>query len=898
MEHHEKLSYFKEFAQKDRTIISDFLQSLKFDIDQFQREAIRSFMSGNSVLVAAPTGSGKTIVGEFALHASLKFGQRSFYTTPIKALSNQKYTDLVERFGSEKVGLLTGDNSINGDAQIVVMTTEVLRNMIYQDPEKIHDLGVVVMDEVHFLADKERGVVWEEILILLNQSVKIVALSATVSNVEDFAEWLNQVRGSCTFVIEEKRPVPLSQVIATSHDLIALVSPDNPGKLNQNVINLYKRNHSHKSKESDVATRPELVELLNKNALLPAIFFIFSRKGCQQAVENLQKTGIKLTSPEERSEIERLIQNRFNDISAADWGTLDIDSWIDAARRGIGSHHAGLIPQLKEITESLFQKGLMKVVFATETLAVGVNMPAKSVVLERMDKWNGDSHEYLTPGEFTQLTGRAGRRGIDNSGVAVIAFHPDSEPRFLLNLVSSRTFEINSRFTPKYNMLLNLSEHRSITATKTLLNKSFAQFVHEKSSKRLRTRITEEKAALKSYSKNLVCDKGNFESYYSMIKQLTDREREESNNKKRRNTLAGNNLAYLIKVGSVVRLRISGKFLSGVVTKVNRERRGSDTYWIVLENQDSRKFRINEIDAKMGIVSELIINRTTDFSKRENRKYVSEALKNIEIINKVDKNNLDHKFNIDELRSKIRKHESHKCNDLHEHLRWAEKKDKLQKSVLSLELGYNTSVMSLSNKCDEILRLLTEIDYIGIKDDQVILQNKSFILKEIHSEQDLLISETIVRGILDDCDSDELPAILSSFIYQPRRDEYEIPNNLSSKIRDKAKDITALANQLVATEVKYKIEYVKTPHFGIAEQMKKWAQGESLQKILRNSDLAAGDFVRNAKQITDLLRQISRLKIDKVSKAASESVAKINRGVVAYEPTIYEEDLEEANSFI
>lgn len=216
----EKLSKYKDLDQQDRRVISDYLATIPFEIDVFQETAIKSFIQGNSVLVAAPTGSGKTIVGEFALFATTSNKQRCFYTTPIKALSNQKFLELVQRFGTERVGLLTGDNSINGDAEIVVMTTEVLRNMIYQNPDKLHELGVVVMDEVHFLADKERGVVWEEILILLNQSVKIVALSATVSNVEDFGDWLRQVRGSCTFVIEEKRPVPLTQVIATSKELI------------------------------------------------------------------------------------------------------------------------------------------------------------------------------------------------------------------------------------------------------------------------------------------------------------------------------------------------------------------------------------------------------------------------------------------------------------------------------------------------------------------------------------------------------------------------------------------------------------------------------------------------------------------------------------------------------
>ena len=886
----EKLSKYKDLDQQDRRVISDYLATIPFDIDVFQETAIKSFIQGNSVLVAAPTGSGKTLVGEFALFATTNNKQRCFYTTPIKALSNQKFLELVQRFGSERVGLLTGDNSINGDAEIVVMTTEVLRNMIYQNPDKLHELGVVVMDEVHFLADKERGVVWEEILILLNQSVKIVALSATVSNVEDFGDWLRKVRGSCTFVIEEKRPVPLTQVIATSKELIPLISIEDPTRLNNKISNLYKRNFTKSHSKSEVPDKSQIVELLQTNKLLPSIYFIFSRKGCEQAVDLLQKSNTRLTSPEERTDIEEIIRNRFDEIASSDWATLRIDDWIDCAIRGFGSHHAGLIPQLKEVTELLFQKGLMKVVFATETLAVGVNMPAKSVVLERMDKWNGDTHEYLTPAEFTQLTGRAGRRGIDTSGTAVIAFHPDSEPRFLLNLVSSRTFELLSTFTPRYNMLLNLLEHRNIDATKLLLNKSFAQFSQEKSNLKMKSRIDEERKAIAGYTKNTVCDKGDFDSYYEIVKDINRLEREQKSSKRDKTRQNRFDLSGQLNPGSVIRVKTAGKYQSGLITKIMRERRGQDSYWIVLENGDGKKFHLNEIDPVAGVISELVINRTMDFSKRESRKQIAKVLTSLGY-RKPDKNEKDSRssMSIDELRRDIRKHPCHSCSDLYEHLRWAERKDKLVRSVNSLELNFNNSMMSLSNKCDEVLKLLNEIHYIDIIDDKVKLNSQAQILKEIHSDQDLLTAATIVKGLLNDLTIEELPAVLSSFIYQPRRDEYEIPGNISSKIRERAKELSTLANELINLEMKYKLEYVRLPHFGVAEQVRKWAQGESLQKVLKNSDLAPGDFVRVAKQVTDLLRQIAKLKIDPISQIARESVHRVNRGVVAYEPKVFDD---------
>ena len=532
----------------------------------------------------------------------------------------------------------------------------------------------------------------------------------------------------------------------------------------------------------------------------------------------------------------------------------------------------------------------MKVVFATETLAVGVNMPAKSVVLERMDKWNGDSHEYLTPAEFTQLTGRAGRRGIDTSGTAVIAFHPDSEPRFLLNLVSSRTFELLSTFTPRYNMLLNLLEHRNITATKVLLNKSFAQFSQEKSNSKMKSRIVEERKAIEGYTQKINCDKGDFNSYFDQVLQITRLERDQKSSKRDQSRQGRYELSELLSAGSVIRVKTAGKFQTGLVTKIIRERKGQESYWIVLENGDGKKFHLNEIDPIAGIISELVINRTTDFSKREARKQIATVLRSFGYQKpEKSKSEAESRLSVEELRSNIRKHPCHSCKDLYEHLRWAERKEKLVKSVDALELNFNNSMMTLSNKCDEVLKLLKEINYIDIGEDKVILNRQANILREIHSDQDLLTAETIVHGLLDNLTVEEMPSVLSSFIYQPRRDEYEIPGNLSQKVRERAKDITILANQLINLEMKYKLEYVRLPHFGVAEQVRKWAQGESLQKVLKNSDLAPGDFVRVAKQVTDLLRQIAKLKIDPISQIARESVHRINRGVVAYEPTVFED---------
>jgi ATP-dependent RNA helicase HelY len=429
--------------------IGDFEATLGFSPDPFQHAAIRALAAGRSVLVAAPTGAGKTVVGEFCCHDALASGGKTFYTTPIKALSNQKYRDLVDRHGSGKVGLLTGDRSINGEAPVVVMTTEVLRNMLYEASPTLRGLRYVVLDEVHYLADRERGGVWEEVLIQLPASVQVAALSATVSNAEEFGDWLAEVRDGCEVIIEEHRPVPLRHHYWVNDRIYPTFRAGNKGQAsrhhreqaaqaragvpNPDVLML-ERNAQRGSRVNQKGrrvrtgprlrwpSRAEVVEELARKKWLPAIIFVFSRRGCEEAVAELVKSGVRLTTPEERDEIARTVDTLLADLPAADLEALDFATWRAALMDGIAAHHAGMVPAFKECVEVCFQSGWLKVVIATETLALGINMPARTVVIERLEKWNGETHVMLTPGEYTQLTGRAGRRGIDTVGNAVVLY--------------------------------------------------------------------------------------------------------------------------------------------------------------------------------------------------------------------------------------------------------------------------------------------------------------------------------------------------------------------------------------------------------------------------------------------------------------------------------------------
>ncbi|HWM04262.1 MAG TPA: DEAD/DEAH box helicase, partial [Actinophytocola sp.] len=392
-------------AARDRSArprLAEFAGTLPFTLDPFQRTACSALEDGHGVLVCAPTGAGKTVVGEFAVHLALAQGLRCFYTTPIKALSNQKYADLVARHGAGAVGLLTGDTSVNGDAQVVVMTTEVLRNMIYARSGQLDRLGYVVMDEVHYLADRFRGAVWEEVILQLPEHVALVSLSATVSNAEEFGDWLVTVRGDTTVVVDEHRPVPLWQHMMVGNRLLDLFALEAGGDGELQVDPELVRATRELDRQSATAvwdrarrtrgaapnrrvgfrppSRITVLDRLDRDGLLPAITFVFSRAGCDAAVQQCVRAGLRLTTEDEVAEIRRVVERRTGDLPQADLGVLGYWEWREALERGVAAHHAGMLPAFKETVEELFVRGLVRAVFATETLALGINMPARTVV--------------------------------------------------------------------------------------------------------------------------------------------------------------------------------------------------------------------------------------------------------------------------------------------------------------------------------------------------------------------------------------------------------------------------------------------------------------------------------------------------------------------------------------
>lgn len=765
-------------------LTTEFLNQFEFGFDDFQIQACHAVEDGKGVLVAAPTGAGKTVVGEFAAFSALSRGKKCFYTTPIKALSNQKFFEFVERFGEDRVGLLTGDTNINSDADILVMTTEVLRNMLYANSSTLANLGSVVMDEVHYLADKFRGAVWEEVLIHLMESVQVISLSATVSNAEEFGEWLGEVRGSTEVIVSEVRPIPLYQHVLIGNRLIDLFSE--PGKVNPEILGLERealrrvrgpRGRRFGETEAKLS-RPEIIDKLQREGLLPAITFIFSRAGCDDAVKQCLQAGIKLTNAEERLEIANTAQRFTQNLAEEDLEVLGYRDWLLALERGIAAHHAGLLPSFKGAVEDLFKSGLVKAVFATETLALGINMPARTVVLEKLSKWNGEAHVSITPGEYTQLTGRAGRRGIDIEGNAVVQWSPTVDSATAVGLASTRTYPLRSSFTPTYNMSINLIARFGRERARGSLESSFAQFQADRAVVGLVRQIRKNDSAAAELIESATCHLGDFNDYSS--------------------------------------LRIAIKDLEKLLSK----RDGRRTF-----DQRQRIHMENELDG---------------------------------------------------MRRALRKHSCHSCNDRESHARLAERADRLKRESDGLRARVENRTHVIAKTFDRICNVLTHLGYI--EGEKPLTQGK--ILAKIYAESDLLLTESIRRGVLKDLTAPELLSVVSAMIYESRSVDNYAPKMPNPKVASALAAVVKIWNELEEIEHEFDVKTQREPDFGFCYSSYRWANGHSLSSVLKGTDMTVGDFVRSIRQLIDLLTQIGGAS-EELRPICKEGIKRLDRGVIS-----------------
>src|SRR4051794_37126694 len=909
-------------ARAENGPLGTFRRQYPFELDEFQLRACEALADGRGVLVAAPTGSGKTVVGEFAVHLATQTGRKAFYTTPIKALSNQKYADLVRRHGVESVGLLTGDNTVNGEAPIVVMTTEVLRNMLYADSPTLGGLGYVVMDEVHYLADRFRGAVWEEVIIHLPDDVLVVSLSATVSNAEEFGDWLDTVRGDTEVVVSEHRPVPLWQHVMVGQRMYDLFADDvptitaadghpvpGPARVNPELLRL-ARDESRLVRVSrgkgrrpprglpgrSPPSRADVIGQLDRAGLLPAITFIFSRAGCDAAVQQCLHWGVRLTTPEERDEIRRVVDVRCADIPDEDLAVLGYWEWAEGLERGLAAHHAGLLPTFKEVVEELFSRGLVKAVFATETLALGVNMPARSVVLEKLVKWNGETHADVTPGEYTQLTGRAGRRGIDVEGHAVVLWQPGVDPEAVAGLASTRTYPLRSSFRPTYNMAVNLVDQVGRARAREILETSFAQFQADRAVVGLARQARRQEEALAGYAEAMRCHLGDFTEYAALRRRIGDREAELSRRSNRDHRAAALASLERLRRGDVVRVQ-AGRRAGWAVVVDPGQPGGADGPRPTVLTADRQVHRLSlaEVPSPLEPLTRVNIPKTFNSRNPGARRDLASTLRNAlgAAADDAARPSRGRSAAADDdelatLRRRLRAHPCHGCADREDHARWAQRWWRLHRETEQLTRRIEGRTNTIARVFDRVCDLLAERGYLS--GDTVTAQGRR--LKRIYAEADLQVAECLREGVWAGLDGPSLAACASAMVYQSRRDEGGLsPRMPPGAARGALEQTVKIWSALEDAEHDHRLDVTPEPDLGLAWAVYRWASGARLESVLSDADLAAGDFVRWCKQVVDLLGQIEQAAGEAeggaaLRRAAKDAIEGVRRGVVAYSSVV------------
>ena len=874
--------------------LAQFETGYPFGLDAFQRTACMALEEGRGVLVAAPTGAGKTVVGEFAVQLALRAGRKCFYTTPIKALSNQKYNDLVARYGPERVGLLTGDNTINGAADVVVMTTEVLRNMLYGDSAALRRLSHVVMDEVHYLADRSRGAVWEEVIIHLPDDVAVVSLSATVSNAEEFGEWLVTVRGDTEVVVEEHRPVPLFQHVLVGTRLYDLFDRD--GEVNPELLRLAReqarwapRDRSGRPARSPTVSRPDVLTRLEAQGLLPAITFLFSRAGCAAAVEQCLRAGLRLTTAEQAEHVRVLVEARTAAIPREDLRVLGYWEWLDGLQRGIAAHHAGMLPTFKEVVEELFLEGLVRAVFATETLALGVNMPARSVVLEKLTKWNGETHADVTPGEYTQLTGRAGRRGIDVEGHAVVLWQPGFDPKQVAGLASTRTYPLRSSFRPSYNMAVNLVGTVGREPARALLESSFAQFQADASVVGLARQIAKNLDALGGYREAMSCHLGDAVEYGELRNALKRRENELAKQGASQRRAAAAQSLERLKPGDVIVVPSGRRSGLAVIVDPGVGLNGDAHPLVVTEDRWAGRLSLSDFPSAVDAVGHVAVPRNFNSRAPQARRDLAASVRALGLRTggraaKV-RSGAAEDGELARLRAALRRHPVHGCNDREQHLRWAERWHRLRADTDTLERRVAGKTSSIARTFDRVCDVLTALGYLA--GDAVTDTGRQ--LARVYSESDLLVVECLRSGSWDALSAAELAAVVSALVYENRRPDETVPRVPAGPVQAALQEMTATWARLAEAEADGKLSFLREPDSGFTWAAWRWASGERLERVLDGDpELTAGDFVRWCKQLVDLLGQIALVAAadSPVRRTSREAMEAVRRGVVAYSSVV------------
>jgi ATP-dependent RNA helicase HelY len=882
-------------ARPESSFRDEFAAALGFELDPFQVRALDALDAGRSVVVAAPTGSGKTVIGEYAVARALQEGGKAFYTTPLKALSNQKFGDLVARHGAERVGLLTGDNAINGDAPVVVMTTEVLRNMIYAGSASLAGLRYVVLDEVHYLQNAYRGPVWEEVIIHSPPTVDLVCLSATVSNAEELADWIRTVRGETEAVIEERRPVDLHNLYLLgdrSSERLLLFPTLVDGRPNPEVSALDSKTLRHAGQRGRprgrlyTPRRSEAVELLGEHAMLPAIYFIFSRAACDDALTQCLREGQRLTTPEERRQIRAIAEAHVDALSDEDLRVLNWADWISGLEAGFAAHHAGMVPPFKEAVEAAFAAGLVKVVFATETLSLGINMPARSVVIEKLTKFTGERHEFLTPGEYAQLTGRAGRRGIDDVGYAVVLWSPFVPFDQVAGLAGTRTYALTSSFRPTYNMAANLVRRYPPDLAHHLLNLSFAQYRADSDVVRLEAQLERAHDLMAEAELAAACERGDVHEYRARLRASEESARQ-------RPSMTGEVAAALERVRPGDVLVVPGGKSGGRVAVLSTARRRGGDLRVRAITPERRLVSLapKDFPAPPRAVGHVELPTPYAPNNAGFQRHVASAL----MAAKLREDGLvgfhgpkRHRGTVAQASAEAAAaHPVASCPDVRLHLRAAERVERIQRDAERLERRIRGRTESLARQFDRVLRVLEAWGYV----DGWSLTAAGQRLVRVYHEADLLVSECLQQGLVDGLDVPELAALVSSFTYESRGPGEVTAWFPGGRLRERWAAIDQLATELNRAEDEAGLPMTRRPDPGFIGLAHGWAAGQGLEQLIADEDMSGGDFVRNVKQLIDLLRQLGEVAPDPATaRGARVAADRLFRGVVAASSVVWTGD--------
>tara|TARA_Y100001968_G_scaffold312148_1_gene334997 strand:- start:25234 stop:28011 length:2778 start_codon:yes stop_codon:yes gene_type:complete len=849
-----------------------------FPLDDFQIQAIQSLNQGHSVVVSAPTGSGKTLVGEYAIHRAIAHGQKVFYTTPLKALSNQKLRDFSNQFGSENVGLLTGDMSLNREASILVMTTEIFRNMLYAEvddsDDPLVDVETVVLDECHYMNDSQRGTVWEESIIYCPSSVQFVALSATVANAGQLTDWIQHVHGPTDLIFSDFRPVPLNFSFCSAKGLHPLLNDQGTGLHPNNKIwraPKGKRRKSHSLKPLQPESPPIgfVVSQMAERDMLPGIYFIFSRRGCDRAVNDLASTS--LVTLEEK----KLIRDRFRLYQLANPEGIRDGIHAEALLRGVAAHHAGVLPAWKELIEELFQKGLIKIVFATETLAAGVNMPARSTVISTLSKRTQNGHRALMGSEFLQMAGRAGRRGLDSKGYVVTVQTRFEGVKEAGQLATCSADPLISQFTPSYGMVLNLLQRYDLEKSKQLIEKSFGRYLaglnfvdEEDSLEQLKLQLE----VLQSTANDIPWSE--FEEYEKRRAHLKEERRLLRILQKQAAETLANELTSALKfasVGTLVTLKapqLQGRITPAVIAA---KILGPGQFPLLLCMTDENLWVLVPCQSVVSLHADLTCLDVSGFNSPELRRSgelrhgdkesFELALAVRTISERYDMSTPQYDLAGEVLaQAKLVKSLEDQLEQLPAH-RWGDRKKlkKYRRRIDDLENEIDDRQRLLYQRAnehwDKFISLLEILQYFGAL-NEIDATEIGRTIGSIRGDNELWLGLVLMSGHLDDLTPPQLAGVLETISTEIKRPDIWCGFIPSSEAEDAFHNLSGIRRDVIRSQEQKNMDIPIWWNLELLGLVEAWANGARWSELIANTSLDEGDIVRILRRTIDLLSQI------------------------------------------